>query len=134
MDIVSGISKTSAKSISSGVIGALGSRYILGVSGQVPIMGMNVDSMVMYGLVVGGASAINEATKDFTLPLLGLDRGIVSTGQMIAGPALTGAATIAIASVVNGFEIPPWDGSKNAFLLGAVSDIAGSYTANMISY
>ena len=111
---------------------AVASRYLLGINGQVPIWGMDVDSMIMYGLVCGGASAINEATKDFTLPLLGLDKSIASTAQMIAAPALTGAAVVGVSYFINGMKLPDSKGVVNGFLLGAGADIGGSYVANMI--
>lgn len=132
-NFISGVSKTTLKAVSSGAVASIASKYILGIDAQVPIpfLNTNINSMLAYGLVVGGASAINEATKDFTLPLLGLDKGIVSTGQMIAGPALTGFATVGLSYIVNGMELPSTKGAVNGFLLGAGSDMAGSYVSSM---
>lgn len=131
-NLVNSVSKTTLKSISSGVVGALASRYILGINGQVPIWGMDVDSMIMYGVVCGSASAINEATKDFTLPLLGLDKSVVSTAQQIAAPAITGGAVVGLSYFVNGMQLPDAKGVLNGFLLGAGADVGGSYVANML--
>lgn len=131
MNVLNGLSNTAVKAISAGVIGGLGAKYVLGVDGYLDIMGMNIDSFLVYALVVGGASGINEATKNFTLPMLGISNPLSQSAVMIASPAISGATTLGLGYIINGMELPSKSGAIQGFLLGALSDIGANYIVDI---
>lgn len=130
--LLQGSVSVTSKAVSSGVVGGLASRFVLGIEGSYQIAGLNLDSMIVYGLVIGGASAINESTKQFTLPFLGISNPFTTTAQMIVGPSLTGAGSVGLSYFANGMILPSRESAMQGFLLGAVSDVTGSYVAEMV--
>lgn len=123
---IGGIARLVSKPVVSGAIGALAAKLLL-APGYVEFMNYRIDVPIAYGIVIGSASAVNSATKEVVLPLIGINDPLSYAAQMIAAPALTGAMTVGLSIGVNGFALPEKRDALNAFLIGAASEIGSDY-------
>lgn len=133
--MLAGLGRLVTKPVASGLVGFVGAKMLM-EPGVVPVLGVELDQAIVYGLVIGGASAINSATKEVTMPLLGIQDPLSRMAQMVAAPALTGAATVGVGVVANAISgaelLPSPKGALNSFLLGAGSEVVGSYAVQWI--
>lgn len=124
-------------SVASAGFGYIGSRYLIGNTGNVIISGKSMDKNLVVAGVVGIASAVGETTKDYFIPML--PESIAQSesadfAKASVGPALAGVSTYVLEKAL----VPPdgigaLQGTSNGgsafanFALGAGSNIAGAY-------
>lgn len=122
---------TSVKPLIIGGTGALASKLFL-ESAYIPIYGYNVDLALFYGLVIGGASALNAMNENIIQPMLP-NGAIKAVGRGIQ-PLFTGLATLALlegVALYNGSSLSMSSATKG-FLLGAGSEVTGQYIKRSI--
>jgi hypothetical protein len=123
-----------------GGYGFLGSKYILGNTGQVQLLGTNLDKNLSFALLTGASCLVANTAKDYVIPRIPGDQNIKNIAQKAVGPALCGGSVVAmeallengssnttVASIIGGTA------NQNSyaldFVVGAGSYVAGEYTA-----
>jgi hypothetical protein len=116
------------KPLASAVIGGVGAELLYPQLDKV-VLGMQVPVYLFDGMVIGAASLVNATFKDQILARLGLTNSYLGKGSMLAGPIITGTTTVAATLILNGLNFSDPKGLLTLFLLGAVAEIGGHYTA-----
>ena len=115
------------KPVMVGVTAAVASKFLFPGDDTIPVFGMEVSQMVAVGVAVGGASAIGGIASGYILPMLPQSEEAAKAEGMILTPAMTAAATYAVARMLG--DVP------NPFpllALGAGSEIAGTYAWGIV--
>lgn len=126
------VKKLISKPVASGVIGGVGAGLMFGMGDVALPFGLSLPVPVVYGVVIGGSSAINSAYSEVIMPLFKIDDPLSQMAQMVVAPAVTGGITVGISTVLNG-GLPTAKGALGAFGLGAVSEIGGYYVMQAVS-
>lgn len=113
--------------VGSGAIAAVSTYSIIGASGKQPF-GMHPS--VVFGGAVAVASNFSDMTKDYVLENLNQSEDASDLQAAIIGPALTGAAAVAVSAMLLG--PPNLKGGMAMFGIGAGSEVASQYLANNI--
>lgn len=129
------ISELISQPLAAGLIGYGGGRFLFDTR-YANIGGVNVSSNVALGLGIGGASLMNEITKEFTLPLI-IDKNASESVMLLASPSLTGIASIGTITLINSMNagsliLPSASDALKLFALGAVSELGGHYTSDIV--
>ena len=122
------LSQTISKPLITGAVGSLLSKMILN-GADMNLYGYSIPSYLVDGVIITSASYVNEISKNYTLPLLGLNDQGSKTVQMIASPLLTGGFVAASVVIFNGGDS---SGLLTSVLLGASSEIAGQYAGRVV--
>jgi hypothetical protein len=111
-----------------GAVAGFATSVLFPSSETVPFMGMELSQAVGVGVAVGGASAVGSIAGRNLLPLLPQSEAMATSESKLLNPALTGAATYAMARVFMG-DVP---NPVPLILMGAGSEVAGSYAFETI--
>lgn len=104
-----------------GGVAAVGVSVLFPSTQTVPIFGMELSQAVGVGVVVGGASAVGSVAGRYILPMI-QPEAMAETESKLLNPALTGAATYAVAMMFGSVPAP-----MPLIALGAASEVAGAY-------
>lgn len=116
-----------ARSAIVGGVAAAGVSFLFPSTETIPVFGMELSQAVGVGVVVAGSSAVGSVAGRYILPMIQPD-GLAQTESKILNPALTGAATYAVASMFGSVPAP-----FPLVALGAASEVAGSYVYETVS-
>lgn len=121
------ISDVAAIPVLAGAIGWAGSKmFINPAGGSYNLAGYNVDANLLNGAIVGIGTFAGEMTKDFVLDYIPIPENIKEFGQMAVPPIMAGTGVTLVDYYFSNSLDP------NMFLLGAASQIGGTYAWNTI--
>lgn len=121
--------------------GYVGSKMLLGNTGNVTVGGTSVDKNIAVAGLVGAGALISQLSKDYIIPRIPGDQRVKNIAKNAVGPAVCGLATFGIEKALlseNSAVTSLLGGSSNASsslanaALGAGSYIAGQYTYDMV--
>lgn len=135
MNYVNLLAMNSVESVSTGLSGAIGSKLLFGtryIDFNLPVLNMlnGYDSMILYGLIFGGANALSNVTGDFVLPLVS-GSNVYSYLNKLTKPISIGLLSVLLMFALNNFYISLMGGLQG-FALGATSNIVGQWASNMV--
>jgi len=107
----------------SGAIGYLGSKMILGNTGNVSLGSVNLDKNIAMAILIGSSAGIAQISKDFIIPKIPVGSPTLkNVVQNSVGPILCGASTVGLEKILLAQE----SGSITT-LLGGTSNQQGSF-------
>ena len=110
-----------------GVTAAVASKFLFPGDDAIPVFGMEVPQMVAVGVAVGAASAVGGVASGYILPMLPQSEEAAKAEGMLLTPALTAAATYAVARMLGDVPQP-----LPLLALGAGSEVAGTYAWGVV--
>ncbi len=115
-----------------GALGALGAVYLFNQNSSTnttfPIIG-SINTVLGVGLITGGASLISNISKDFILTKLPNNSQYSSLETKLITPVVSGLLTTGAFYS----SLPDNKALLNAFLLGSLSNMGGSYLYDTVT-
>ena len=111
---------------------ALASKFFVGGSGTLPLLGMEWSPSTVIGVSCAGASIAAGLSHDYVLKMIkGQSVATQELEAKVLAPALTAVATIGAAYVTIG-PVSDLRAALELAAIGAGSEVAGTYVHNMV--
>lgn len=130
MSLASNLDNVLAPAVTA-VVGGISSK-ILYPGMSMEVLGVDLDAGLFLGALAGGASFVNSTVENQIILRTGYDKTALGSAQMLFSPMVTGGVMVAGSFVLNGFNTSRPSDYITLFLLGAISEVVGSYTADAV--
>lgn len=125
--------EVSSRALTAAVTGAIGSYFLFGESGSVPILGMNLSAPLVVGGAMGVASLTDDFLSDWVYKKLpnASSPGAVNIEKLGTGLVLSGGAAIGTLKILTGL---PTSQYVKVGLFGFGNKIASDYIHEKVIY
>lgn len=121
-----------------GGIGYLGSKFVLGNTGQLSLGGKSVDKNLALAMISAAGAVVANTTKDYIIPYIPInDITVKQVAQKAVGPVICGTSTVLLENMIYPTSFSGISGQSNStsaignFMVGAGSYLAADYVTSM---